>query len=84
MSNKLYDVVRTCGLIPGTSAVLSILVTKEYLAHWKIPVLGQEDIDMMKSIVYAAIPRIASRLDEANDVVDKLYEDLSPLESLLR
>ena len=84
MSDKLYDVVRVCGLIPGTSAVLSILVTEEYLAHWKMPLLEQEDVAMMKSIVYGAIPRIASNLDEANDVVDRLYEDLSPLESLIR
>jgi len=84
MSNKLYDVVRQCGLIPGTSAVLSILVTKEYLAHWKMPLLEQEDIDMMKNIVYTAIPKLASNLDAANDLLDKLYEDLAPLESLVR
>ncbi|MBN1855631.1 MAG: hypothetical protein JW846_01600 [Dehalococcoidia bacterium] len=84
MSDKIYDVVRACGLIPGTSAVLSILVTKEYLAHWKLPLLEQEDVAMMKNIVHGAIPRIASRVDEANDVVDRLYEDLAPLESLIR
>ena len=84
MSNRLYDVVRQCGLIPGTSAVLSMLVSREYLAHWKMPLLEQKDIDMMKNIVYAAIPRIASHLDEATDVMERLYEDLAPLESLIR
>jgi hypothetical protein len=49
-----------------------------------MPLLEQVDIDMMKSIVYAAIPRIAARIDEANDVVDRLYEDLGPLEALVR
>jgi hypothetical protein len=83
MSNRLHDIVRQCGLMPGTSAVLSMLVTKEYLAHWKMPLLEQDDVDMMKSIVYAAVPRIASRLDEANDSIDRLYEDLAPLESLI-
>jgi hypothetical protein len=83
MSNRLHDIVRQCGLMPGTSAVLSMLVTREYLAHWKMPLLEQDDVDMMKSIVYTAIPRIVSRLDEANDSIDRLYEDLAPLESLI-
>jgi len=83
MTNGVHDVVRQVGLIPGTSAVLSMLVTKEYLAHWKIPLLEQEDIDTMKRIVLGAVPRIASRLDRANEVLERLYEDLAPLESLL-
>ena len=84
MTNGVHDVVRQCGTIPGTSAVLSMLVTRDYLAHWKIPVLEQEDIDMMKNIVHATIPRITARLNEANGLVDRLYEDLAPLESLIR
>jgi len=83
MTNGVHDVVRQVGLIPGTSAVLSMLVTKEYLAHWKIPLLEQEDVDRMKSIVLGAMRRIASRLDRANEVLDRLYEDLAPLEPLL-
>ena len=83
MTDRLYDVVRQCGLIPGTAAVLSMLVTKEHWAHWKMPLIEQEDIDMMKNIVYSAIPRIAARIDEANDAVDRLYEDLEPLEPLV-
>lgn len=83
MTNGVHDVVRQVGLIPGTSAVLSMLVTKEYLAHWKIPLLEQEDVDRMKSVVLGAIPRIASRLDRANEVLDRLYEDIAPLEPLL-
>ncbi|MCK9357806.1 MAG: hypothetical protein M0R22_11790 [Dehalococcoidia bacterium] len=83
MTNDLHDAVRQVGLTQGTSAVLSMLVTKDYLAHCKIPVLEPEDVDMMKGIVHGAIGRIASRLDEANDVVDRLYEDMAPLESLL-
>ena len=84
MSDKLFDIVRQTGLMPGTSAVLSMLVTKEYLAHWKMPLLEDEDTDRMKNIVYAAIPKITSRLDEANDIVDKLYSDLSGLEAQVR
>ncbi len=84
MTDKVHDVVRQAGMIPGTSAVLSMLVTREHLAHWQIPLLTQEDITLMKSIVYNAIPRIMSRLDEANTVLDRFYEDLSPLEPLIK
>ncbi len=83
MTNDLHDAVRQVGLTQGTSAVLSMLVTKDYLAHFKIPVLEPEDVVMMRNIVNGAIGRIALRLDEANDVVDRLYEDMAPLESLL-
>jgi len=84
MTDRLYDVVRTTGLIPGTSAVLSMLVTRDYLEYWKMPLVDRQDIDDMKSIVYAAVSRLASRLDEANDVLDRLYEDLEPLEPFVR
>ena len=82
MTNQVHDVVRATGLVPGTSAVLSMLVTRDYLSHWKIPLLEHEDIYMMKRVVYAAAGKLAERLDEANEVLDSLYEDLAPLESL--
>jgi hypothetical protein len=84
MTDRLYDVVRTTGLIPGTSAVLSMLVTRDYLDHWKMPLVEQADIDALKSIVLSAVGKLAARLDEANEVLDRLYEDLSPLESVIR
>lgn len=83
MTDSVHDAVRQVGMIQGTSAVLSMLVTKDDLAHCKIPLLEQADIDVMKNVVYGAIPRIVSRLDEANGIVGRLYEDLSPLERLL-
>lgn len=83
MTNGVHDVVRQVGMIPGTAAVLSMLVTRDYLAHWKIPILEPADIDMMKRTVYAAIPHFAARLDEANAVRDRLYVDIGGLESLL-
>ena len=84
MSDRLFDVVGTTGLTPGTSAVLSMLVTKDYFEHWKMPLVEQRDIDAMKGIVLKAVGNLASRLDEANAVLDRFYEDLSPLESLIR
>ncbi|MFW6056880.1 MAG: hypothetical protein ACOC9B_06190 [Chloroflexota bacterium] len=83
MTDALFDVVRQTGLIPGTSAVLSMLVTRDYLEHWKIPLVEPEDIESMTRIVYGAVPRIAARMDEANAVVDRLYEDPGSLERLV-
>jgi len=80
MTDRVHDAVRQVGMIQGTSAVLSMLVTKDYLAHCKIPLLEEADIEMMRQVVYGALPRIASRLDEANGVLNRLYEDLSSLE----
>ena len=84
MTDALFDVVRQTGLIPGTSAVLSMLVTREYLDHWKIPVVEADDIESMKHIVHGAIPRIAAHIDEADAVLERLYEDTAPLESFVR
>jgi len=81
MTNRVHDVVRQVGMIPGTSAVLSLLVTKQYLAHWKIPLLDDDDIRMMLNVVRGAVPLLDSRLPQATQIVDRLYEDVGPLES---
>lgn len=82
MTNGVHDVVRQVGMIPGTAAVLSMLVTKSYLAHWKIPLVEQEDVTAMKGIVLGAISRLAQRSREAQDVLEREYQDLTPLEAL--
>lgn len=84
MTDRVHDVVRQVGMIPGTSAVLSMLVTRDHLEHWQIPMLTPEDIQVMVDVVRGALPRIASRLGEAYAVLNQFYEDLSPLETLLR
>jgi hypothetical protein len=84
MTDALYDVVRTTGLIPGTSAVLSMLVTRDYLSHWKVPVTKQEDVDRMVRVTRRAVAKLTDRLSEASDVLQRLYVDLAPLESLYR
>jgi hypothetical protein len=49
-----------------------------------MPLVEQQDIDAMKDIVFNAVGKLASRLDQANKVLEELYEDLSPLESLIQ
>lgn len=55
MSNSLHERVRGAGMEPGTSAVISLLVPKEYRDFWKIPVLEPHDIEQYRSIILQAI-----------------------------
>jgi hypothetical protein len=65
MTNSLQDVVGSAGMVPGTSAVISLLVTPEYIKHWKIPVLTAEDCDHFLAIITKAIPKLSRRIEEA-------------------
>jgi len=80
MTNKVHDVVRQVGMIPGTSAVLSLLVTRDYLTRWKIPLLDDDDIRMMQNVVRGALLLLHVRLPEARRIVEQQYQDLGPLE----
>jgi len=84
MSNRLHDVVRGVGMMPGTSAILSVFVTKDYCKHWKIPLFEKEDCEMAGNIIELAITKIASNIDEAYELVDKFYTSLDSLEQVIR
>lgn len=62
MSNSLHDVVRAAGIVPGTASIISLLVPEDYIRHWKIPVLNQEDVDLYLKIILSAIPNIIKKL----------------------
>jgi len=83
MSNKLHDVVRGVGMMPGTSAVLSMLVTKDYWEHWKIPLFEEQDVEMAKNIIGLAMSKVASNIDAAYDLVNKFYVSLDSLEQVI-
>lgn len=76
LSNRLHDVVRGAGMIPGTSAVLSMLVTQRYLDHWKIPLFEPQDADRASDIVRLAIKKIAENYDAAVEELEQHYEGL--------
>ncbi len=59
MSNSLHDVVRAVGLVPGTGAMLSLLVPPAERDFWKIPVLNESDLEKYVSVI-AAFCRILS------------------------
>jgi hypothetical protein len=84
MSDPLHDIVRAAGMVPGTSAVLSMLVTREYRDHWKIPLMEPEDAEMAQRIIRGAVGLLSSHLDEAYAEIDKYYVSLESLENTIR
>jgi len=61
MSNSVHDEVRSPGIVPGTAAVISMLVPASYKDYWKIPVLDQEDIEAYRKIIMLAISNLLSK-----------------------
>ncbi len=65
MSDALQDVVGSAGMVPGTSAVVSLLVTPEYIRRWKIPELTEEDVGNVCTLLCKAACILAERAEEA-------------------
>ena len=59
MSSSLNDKVRGAGTLPGVSAVLSMVTTREYQAYWKIPKLEERDAEGYQAIIVNAIKSLA-------------------------
>ena len=83
LSNKLHDVVRGVGSIPGTAATLSMLVSRRHYEHWKIPLFEPQDAEKAKAIVNRAVDKIAARYEDACGELQEHYVDISFLESVL-
>ncbi len=75
ISNTIHDVVRGAGMLPGTSAVLSMVVTKMYQNHWKIPLYERKDAEMAKNIVTRAIEKIGANYTHACSNLERCYEE---------
>lgn len=65
MSNSLHEIVRGAGMVPGTSAVLSMLVPEHYKNYYKIPVLGPMDVANYQRVIISALKRLMSDGDKA-------------------
>jgi hypothetical protein len=83
LSDSVHDLVRGAGLIPGTAAVLSLLVSRSYYEHWKIPLFEPEDAERASNIVALAIDKIAQNYDAAMENLERGYVDLEPLRQAL-
>jgi hypothetical protein len=83
LSDKVHDVVRGVGIIPGTSAALSILVTRGYYEHWKIPMFEPADAERAGEIIDLATEKISANYDAAWQNLQRDYVSLEPLEQVL-
>jgi len=79
LSNRVHDVVRGAGMIPGTAAVLSMLVTRSYYEHWKTPLFEPIDAERARNIVALATRTIAQNYDAATENLERDYATLEPL-----
>lgn len=76
MSDTLHDIVRATGSLPGTSAVLSMLVSRKYMDHWKIPLFGEQDAHRTRNIVQKAVEKLMSVYDDAWQDIYEYYVDI--------
>ncbi|MBN1472564.1 MAG: hypothetical protein JW925_12345 [Syntrophaceae bacterium] len=65
MSDALHNVVSGAGTVPGTAAVISLLVTKPYIEKWKIPMVTPEDVNQYTVIIEGAVKKLAAKISEA-------------------
>ncbi len=68
MSNTINNIVGNGGLYPGTAAVLSLAVSKDYIQHWKIPFAEQEEIVAAAEITTLAVKLIYNNYKAAKEV----------------
>lgn len=83
LSSRVHDVVRGVGIIPGTSAALSLLVTRSYYEHWKIPMFEPADAERAGEVIDLATEKIAMHYDAAWQNLQRDYVSLEPLEQEL-
>ena len=71
MSDGVNDIVAHGGLLPGTAAVLSSAVSTEYISHYQIPLLNENDLEMYVQTIVEAIRILHARLPEACEQLRK-------------
>lgn len=67
MSSQLHDIVGGGGILPGSSAVLSMTISESAIRIWKIPAFTAQDSDMYIEILAKAVPLLAQNIQKATD-----------------
>ena len=65
MSDRLHEVVGGPGIMPGTSAVLSLLVPQAYIERHVMPYLTEYDVSRYVAVIKKAVGHLRQRLPEA-------------------
>ncbi|CAG36242.1 hypothetical protein [Desulfotalea psychrophila] len=69
MSSHLHDVVGGGGMMPGSSAVLSLAVSESYIKKWKIPSCTAHDVERYIEIIEKAVHLLSLDLSRAGTQV---------------
>ncbi|WP_419778806.1 hypothetical protein [Maridesulfovibrio sp.] len=73
MSEHMHDQVGGGGIMPGTSAVLSMAVSENYIKEWKIPSFNAEDAAMYIDVIAKALPELAANAVKAQAQLDERF-----------
>lgn len=65
MSDRVHDHARSAGTMPGSSAVLSRVVTSDYISRYRIPFVTDKDVVILKEVLESAVPLLFENLAEA-------------------
>lgn len=85
MSDDLHQVVGGGGVMPGTGAVLSMVVSESYIKKWKIPSFSPEDGEKYLQVIAGAVPALAEKIDEAlKQLSERFVFDADRFEYLFR
>ncbi len=76
MSNNLNEIIGGAGTMPATSAVLSLLVTKEHREKFIMPYMDSRDVKRFKDIIINAVPSIANNIDSIQkDIAQRSFKE---------
>ena len=62
MGNTVNDQMRGAGIIPGSHAILSMIVTTKYKEYVKIPMLTEEDAEHYLTVILNGMKRYRDSL----------------------
>lgn len=85
MSEKLHGVVAAGGLMPGTAAVLSLVVPTSYIEKNLFPEISSIDVDKYLKVVVKAVALLAVDIENATSYLERLkYFDQKELEQSIQ
>ncbi|ACS79449.1 hypothetical protein [Maridesulfovibrio salexigens] len=73
MSAHMHDQVGGGGIMPGTSAVLSMVVSEDYIKEWKIPAFTTVDSAKYMDVIINALPRLAANAEKAQTQLEERF-----------
>lgn len=76
MDNKLHDIVRAAGIMPGTAAVFSKVVPEEYIQKYKVVFTTKDDVGAMSKVLKRAIEVLLDKYPNSIDEIKEKFVDV--------